>query len=698
MKKIFTIIILFVTSMLVASGISYEKNLSSFFHNPAFLGVESDAGVYYKFDYMDQNESRLNLRLSKFAGFSYDLESHTNYWSGGFSLFNNFYSGLTLIDQSGKRSYFDAGFIYRPFSFLSTGLVINDCFNEHSEFEAEASFKFWNDRIILTSGINFVYQDEDDSYETGVWKSGANFELVDGLNLYCEYSDDERIYAGAKFDFSNVSAMYDTEFDKDENQTSRQAIQVTFNKSKPFWQKQKVKQIVLNQDYTNEEKLIDLYLQIDKIIAENPKQIEFIFRDAELNLQAAEELNRLIQKLSRKTKVIAYLDQAELSSYYAVCSANEIYLSEFGNFDMSQKSFVINSTSSDLEVVQVGKKLFVEDIFSADALSNEKHTMLTQLQLDIQDRIYQAMALQKNIPIENMFIISNESPSSAFTAKDAGLITELEVPSENYLVEKKDAFNNKLIAGTPQPWVKPDEVTVIEIDGFIKSGESVRCDNPFYGQKICGLDTILEQLSSAESNPKVKAVILRVNSGGGELNACGTLYQKISDYKKPVVATISGQATGGAYFAISGCDKIFAVNSSLLGGLGVAVLKNDKLLLSRTDNPDELESSLSTEMQYHYLAKQYYKQMITRIASERAATFSTIDDKGEASLYAGTEALNNRFIDEIGSFFDALNYVRKITHLSKKCEIKFDKSKLHQLEEINPKSGFYFYSGLVKGI
>ncbi|PID29666.1 MAG: hypothetical protein CSB55_01510 [Candidatus Cloacimonadota bacterium] len=729
MKNIFVFLFIVFLCGLTANPISYEKNLNGFYRNPAFLGIESNAGIYYKFDYMDQNESRLSLRLSKFAGFGYDLESHITYWSGGFSLLRDFYCGLTLIDPPGKSSRFDAGFIYRPFAFLSGGLKIDDCFKEHSSFATEASFKFYEDMFILNSGINFVFNGDKDSYEAGKWYGGLNFRPVKGCNLYFEYREDDNFYGGAKFDFSNLSLMYDTEFDDDRNQTSRQAVQVTVNKLKPFWEKEKIKQIVLNKDYSDESELIELYLNINRVIAEHPAEIEFIFRNAELSLQAAEELNGLIAELRGKIKVRAYIDQANLSNYYAVSSADEVYLSEFGNFDMSHKSllsadeiyleefsnvemaspfFVIKSLVSDLQVMQVGKNLFVEDILENKKLEAEKRNMLTQIQLDIQDRIYKVIAVQKGIPIESMFVIANESPSSAFTAEDAGLINEISAPEEKSQPGKLIDFQNNLLTGSPQPWVKPEAIAVIEISGFIKSGKSHICDNAFYGKKICGTDTVFEQLREAECDPDIKGVVLRVNSGGGELIACGTLYQKIRDFSKPIIASVSGQASAGAYFAVSGADKIYANDSSLLGGLGVAVLKNNKRLIPLTDNynagkdnldnADDRSNFLSSEMQYRYLADQYYKQMIRRIASERSTPFSNIDDKGEASLYDGAEALNRNLTDETGSFFEALNYARKITHLSSNGKIIFRNLKLDKISDLEPERGFYYYNGLIEGI
>jgi protease-4 len=115
----------------------------------------------------------------------------------------------------------------------------------------------------------------------------------------------------------------------------------------------------------------------------------------------------------------------------------------------------------------------------------------------------------------------------------------------------------------------PDKIAIVEVEGLLMNARSDGLLTP--GENKVSL--FLEQFNQIESDPRVKAVVLRINSPGGTVAASDTMYQIVARFKqrtgKPVVASAQDVAASGAYYVALACDKIVAHPTSIVGSIGV---------------------------------------------------------------------------------------------------------------------------------
>ena len=140
----------------------------------------------------------------------------------------------------------------------------------------------------------------------------------------------------------------------------------------------------------------------------------------------------------------------------------------------------------------------------------------------------------------------------------------------------------KLRAIVVQQGAANARVAVVDVDGLIMNA-------PFVGPLSVGENPVAlfrEKLDAIECDPCVRAVVLRVNSPGGGVAACQAMRRDLERFKartrKPVVACLLDQATGGAYYLATAADSVVATPGTVTGGLGVILnLYNLKELMAQ---------------------------------------------------------------------------------------------------------------------
>src|SRR5262249_26838263 len=130
--------------------------------------------------------------------------------------------------------------------------------------------------------------------------------------------------------------------------------------------------------------------------------------------------------------------------------------------------------------------------------------------------------------------------------------------------------------GPPQPdrqWGERRRMAIVPVLGTITSGPS-RSD-PFGLTQSAGSDTVVRALREASEDPRVAAIILRVDSGGGDGLASDLMYRAVlrARQRKVVVASMGDTAASGGYYAAVGAESVWAEPTTLTGSIGVFVLK-----------------------------------------------------------------------------------------------------------------------------
>ncbi|EBD2526690.1 signal peptide peptidase SppA [Salmonella enterica] len=214
-------------------------------------------------------------------------------------------------------------------------------------------------------------------------------------------------------------------------------------------------------------------------------------------------------------------------------------------------------------------------------------------------------------------------------------------------------------------------IAVIFANGAIMDGEETPGN--------VGGDTTASQIRDARLDPKVKAIVLRVNSPGGSVNASEVIRAELAAARaagKPVVVSMGGMAASGGYWISTPANYIVASPSTLMGSIGIFGVINtvENSLSSIGVHSDGVSTSpladismtkaLSPEVQQMMqLSIEYgYKRFITLVADARKRTPEQIDKIAQGHVWTGEDAKANGLVDSLGDFDDA---VAKAAELAK---------------------------------
>ncbi|ECH4665025.1 signal peptide peptidase SppA [Salmonella enterica] len=206
-------------------------------------------------------------------------------------------------------------------------------------------------------------------------------------------------------------------------------------------------------------------------------------------------------------------------------------------------------------------------------------------------------------------------------------------------------------------------IAVIFANGAIMDGEETPGN--------VGGDTTASQIRDARLDPKVKAIVLRVNSPGGSVNASEVIRAELAAVKaagKPVVVSMGGMAASGGYWISTPANYIVASPSTLTGSIGIFGVINtvENSLSSIGVHSDGVSTSplaeismtkaLSPEVQQMMqLSIEYgYKRFITLVAEARKRTPEQIDKIAQGHVWTGQDAKANGLVDKLGDFDDAV--------------------------------------------
>ena len=229
----------------------------------------------------------------------------------------------------------------------------------------------------------------------------------------------------------------------------------------------------------------------------------------------------------------------------------------------------------------------------------------------------------------------------------------------------------------PQPerrWGEPRRIAVVPVIGSITAGRS-RSD-PLGFSRSAGSDTVEKALRDAESDPRVAAIVVRVDSGGGDGLASDIIYRAVlrARTRKPVVASMGGAAASGGYYAAMGADWVLAEPTTLTGSIGVFVLKPGLEGLGKKlgVNVETLKRAPLSEILGFYKpwtpAEQaaaqrwvdaFYDDFVKEVARSRKLDSARVDAVARGRIWSGEDAKTRGLVDALGGLPEAIAEARR---------------------------------------
>ena len=234
-----------------------------------------------------------------------------------------------------------------------------------------------------------------------------------------------------------------------------------------------------------------------------------------------------------------------------------------------------------------------------------------------------------------------------------------------FRIVSSTAFSSGLFGG--------DKIGIVRLEGLILSSEQVN-----------------KQLNDYSERADIKAIVLRINSGGGVVGASQEIYEKVKVLKGkvPIIVSVNNAAASGAYYAALESDMIVANHGSLVGSIGVILdypvvtelfdklgvhvetIKSGKL--KDSGSPTRPVSKADREY-FQSVVDDQHEQFINAVAEARSLPVEDVRKLADGRIFTGNQALELSLIDTIGTFEDAIAIAGKIGGIKgkpKKVEIR----------------------------
>lgn len=392
----------------------------------------------------------------------------------------------------------------------------------------------------------------------------------------------------------------------------------------------------------------------------------------------------LIDFKTSKKKIIAYSEVYTQDAYYLASVADKVYLNpqgalEFKGFS-SQLTFfkgAMEKLGVEAQIIRVGNYKSAVEPFINDKMSDYNRKQVTAYLGGLYSTFLDGISKSRNISTDSLYKYADtyriQEPKDALKYKMVdGLKYKDEVLDELKSLSgtgKKETLSTITINdyANNQKADQSDsknKIAVIYANGEITGGEG--------SNESIGSERISRAIRKARMDDKIKAIVLRVNSGGGSALASDVIWREIvlSKKVKPVIASFGDVAASGGYYIGCAADSIFVQPNTITGSIGVfGIIPNFQNLLTNklgitfdgvktgqyadimsTNRPLTPGERLIIQTGVNHV----YDSFITRVAEGRKKSKSYIDSIGGGHVWIGTDAVKIGLADRIGNFNDAI--------------------------------------------
>lgn len=239
-------------------------------------------------------------------------------------------------------------------------------------------------------------------------------------------------------------------------------------------------------------------------------------------------------------------------------------------------------------------------------------------------------------------------------------------------VGSRQKIEAKLLGSKSSP-----TIAVIPVEGMIISGSAGK--SPYgFAENMAGATDIVRAIEDAANDKSVKAIVLRINSPGGSPGASETIHRAIiwakTKKKKPVIVSMGSVAASGGYWIAAPADKIYAMDSTLTGSIGVVGgkinlagawdkydVKWESVKYGQNSGMMSLNTpfSASEQAQFEETLDNVYDYFIARVAEGREMNRDKVEQIAKGRAYTGRQAKALGLVDEIGGMEKVLDDVAK---------------------------------------
>ncbi len=406
-----------------------------------------------------------------------------------------------------------------------------------------------------------------------------------------------------------------------------------------------------------------------------------------LSFGRAEELRGLFAALRAHGKhVVAWLSGGGDTAYYLACAADRIYAAPQALFEINGLSIseiylkgLLDKIGARPEFVKIGKYKSAPEEFTNEAASGPAALQVNAMLDDLSKRYVAAIGRSRHLPTD---VVQKALDRGLFVAEEGvklGFFDGVAAPGEELDDEVTKLAGRRLpeedlgpASAEPERWGSVPAIALVEVDGDIVGG-----DEPGFA----AADRIVREVRAAARDSSVRAIVLRVESPGGDVAASELIYRAVrrAAKKKPVIASFGDVAASGGYYVGVAADRIVAEPSTITGSIGVFAGKADLsglfakigvsvqtfergahadiFTLARPWTPEETKVVQAA-------VQSFYETFLRHVARGRKMSVQQVDGLARGRVWTGAQAKAKGLVDQLGGLFDALSLARRAAGLS----------------------------------
>ncbi|MDD4379347.1 MAG: signal peptide peptidase SppA [Dysgonamonadaceae bacterium] len=448
------------------------------------------------------------------------------------------------------------------------------------------------------------------------------------------------------------------------------------------------------KDETTAMGLDDIIAAIRK--AKNDHRIKGIYLNPRIFSASPATLAQIRQELIDFKEsgkfIVAYADTYTQSGYYLASVADKIAVNPQGSLDIHGLASIpvfykdaLEKLGIEVQVFKVGTYKSAVEPFTLTEMSEANRQQTTSSLNDIWSFMRSDLANSRHLSIDEVDSVANQLPLLKETAYliNKNLVDTVlyETEMKNYLrtllnIDKEDKIPSATVRdmkSVPPPIIKKSKnnIALLYAVGNIVSGNSSSDIQDKF---------MVNEIEKLRKDDNIKAVVFRVNSGGGSAYASEQIWKAITDLKKekPVVVSMGDLAASGGYYISCNASKIVAQPTTITGSIGIFglfpnmqgtmnklglnfdVVKTHKYgdfgNLSRPMNKDE------KAMLQSYIDKGY-DTFLSRCAEGRNILKDTLAKYAEGRIWTGNQAKTIGLVDELGGIEKAIKIAADLANL-----------------------------------
>jgi len=412
-------------------------------------------------------------------------------------------------------------------------------------------------------------------------------------------------------------------------------------------------------------------------------------------------------------KVVAYAEGYGNAAYLISSQANTVLINEYGTvgaFGFSRKrefyKDLFEKINLNYHIFTAGDFKSGPEPYTRNSMSDQDKLAWNEFANPLWEKMTDMMESGRNIPEgsiqsygDSFYELSLTNPEPAKIALDLGLVDQIVTREElrHWMFKEfpnSDNNQNKLpdsisiyeyLDNLEEPFnfsESKNNIAIINVEGVIVTGEAV------YG--VAGSDTIVNNIQKAIEDDSVKALVLRVNSPGGDVWASELITNALNEFKstgRPIVSSMGDIAASGGVWVTTLSDEIWAKPETITGSIGVygIVPTLDGIYDWAGIQVDGVSSTKAGEWDPRLPMPEYitnsiqasidniYEKFVTKVAENREMPYKETLAVAGGRIWSGEKALQLGLVDQIGGINDAIESAANIANISDYEIIKYSK-------------------------